>query len=62
MEVIKENKNKDKGKGDKDKEAPLNVVLSLEKNELYENHVIDQRPILDSPVSNEGCQYSQTPI
>jgi len=61
MEVIKENKNKDKGKGDKDKEAPLNVVLSLEKNELYENHVIDQRPILDSPVSNEGCQYSQTP-
>ena len=61
MEVIKENKNKDKGNGDKDKEAPLNVVLSLEKNELYENHVIDQRPILDSPVSNEGCQYSQTP-
>jgi hypothetical protein len=61
MEVIKENKNKEKGKGDKDKEAPLTVVLSLEKNELYENHVKDHRPILDSPVSNEGCQYSQTP-
>ena len=59
MEVLKENKIKDKGI--KDKDAPLNVVLSLDKNELYENHVIDQRPILDSPLSNEGYQYSQTP-
>jgi hypothetical protein len=58
MEVLKENKVK--AKEEKDKDVPLNVVLSLEKNELYENIVIDHRPILDSPLSNEGCQYSQT--
>ena len=57
MEVLKENKIKAK----EEKAAPLNVVLSLDKNELYENIVIDHRPILDSPLSNEGCQYSQTP-
>jgi hypothetical protein len=61
MEVIKENKITDKRAKDKDKDASLNVVLSLDKNELYENNVIDHRPILDSPLSNEGYQYSQTP-
>ena len=59
MEVIKEKQIKDK---DKDKDEPINIVLSLDKSVLDKNIVINQTPLLDSPLSNDSrYQYSQTP-
>jgi len=59
MEVLNENKIKTK---DKDKDEPINIVLSLDKSVLDKNIVINQTPLLDSPLSNDSSyQYSQTP-
>ena len=59
MEVLNENKIKAK---DKDKDEPINIVLSLDKSVLDKNIVINQTPLLDSPLSNDSrYQYSQTP-
>ena len=59
MEVLNENKIKAK---DKDKDEPINIVLSLDKSVLDKNIVINQPPLLDSPLSNDSrYQYSQTP-
>ena len=63
MEVLKEKQIKDKDKGNgKDTDSPLNIVLSLDKSVLDKNIVINQTPLLDSPLSNDSrYQYSQTP-
>jgi hypothetical protein len=56
MEVLKENKAKEK-----DKDELLNIVLSLDKSVLDKNIVMNQTPLLDSPLSNDTMyQYSQT--